>query len=286
PRHDLFLEAAVDAVDPATLAELHRGVALEAGTDLDRARHFAAAGLTNEAVTAATSAAMSAPTIAARAEALFIAATTASPARQSVTRDAAEALCLAGRYREALDLLDRLVVTSPHDELVRARAHWAITESTEARSAIAAGLAFPVVDPADAAELLSLESRIRTREDWDLEGGMASAKRAVALAGSATGTGANAANVAANSALGLAALMAGAPGWATALETAGSLAMREFDVHNAVTVYDTMIYGQLLSGDPRKCAPLVAEMVEFTEHVSAAWNRYFRATGLLVALHV
>jgi len=27
-------------------------------------------------------------------------------------------------------------------------------------------------------------------------------------------------------------------------------------------------------------------MVEFTEHVSAAWNRYFRATGLLVALHV
>src|SRR4029077_5904795 len=81
-------------------------------------------------------------------------------------------------------------------------------------------------------------------------------------------------------------LMAGTQGRAESLETAGSLAMRESDLHNAVTVYDTMIYGQLLSGDPRLCAALVADMVEFTEQVSAAWNRYFAATGLLVALHV
>ena len=33
------------------------------------------------------------------------------------------------------------------------------------------GLALPVIDPSDAAELLSLDSRMRTREDWDLEGG-------------------------------------------------------------------------------------------------------------------
>src|SRR5262249_30222291 len=159
-----------------------------------------------------------APTVAARAEALLIAATASCPASDATTWEAAEALCLAGRYREALDLVEQLTCRSPHDELVRARAHWAISESAQARRALAAGLRFAVIDPADAAELLSLDSRMRTREDWDLAGGMVSAERAVALATAATGPDANAARVAAYSALGLARLLAGTTGWAHALE--------------------------------------------------------------------
>ena len=49
PRHDLFAQAAIDAVDETTLAELHRDLADQASTGLDKARHLLAAGLPNEA---------------------------------------------------------------------------------------------------------------------------------------------------------------------------------------------------------------------------------------------
>ena len=285
PRHDLFAQAAIEAVDQTTLAELHLELVQHARTDLDKARHLAAAGRPDEAAGIARRAADAAPTIAARAEALSIVGF-APLASEASIRSAAEALCLAGRYREALDVLDRVATAVPHDELVRARAHWAITEIDRARDAVRAGLTFESIEPADAAELWSLDSRIRTRVEWDLDAGMASAERAISLAAAATGAAATSATVAAQSAFGLAALMAGAPGWAEALEIAGATAMRNDDLHNAVTVYDTMIFGQLLSGDPHRCGALATRMIDFTEHVSAAWNRYFRAAGLLVALHV
>ena len=58
------------------------------------------------------------------------------------------------------------------------------------------------------------------------------------------------------------------------------------DVHTAVSVYDTMFFGHLLSGDPQRCAPLAAEMIELTERSSTAWNGYFRAMSLLARINV
>ena len=57
-------------------------------------------------------------------------------------------------------------------------------------------------------------------------------------------------------------------------------------MHTAVSVYDTMFFGHLLSGDPQRCAPLAAEMIELTERSSSAWNGYFRATSLLARINV
>jgi hypothetical protein len=51
--------------------------------------------------------------------------------------------------------------------------------------------------------------------------------------------------------LGLAFLMAGDPrGSGSWRKRAAAIA--EHDVHNAVTVYDTMFFGHLLSGDPAR----------------------------------
>ena len=281
PRHDLIASAAIEALDDATRRQIH--VELAGATDdmAERAMHLAAAGEHAAAVRAATSAAERAVTVWARAEALRLVAEHTTPPDAGARRAAAEALSRAGRYREALDLLDD---DSPDatDAVIRARSHWAISEIDEARAAIEAGLADAHAEPAGTIELLSLRSRIRCRVDWDMDGAIEDGRAAVALAGRSDGLGA----AGAHSALGLALLMAGDPSWQPELERAGRQAIADDDVHTAVSVYDTMFFGHLLSGDPQRCAPLAAEMIELTERSSSAWNGYFRATSLLARINV
>src|SRR6185436_9711836 len=198
-----------------------------------------------------------AATVWARAEALRLVAEHTVPPEPEARRRAADALSLAGRYREALDLLGDDASRRADDAVIRARAHWATSDIDAARVAIEDGLGDEGADPGIATELLSLRSRIKCRVDWDLPGAIEDGERAVARA--ASGDRLQAAS--AHSALGLAFLMAGDPAWQRELEEAGRLAIAEHDVHNAVTVYDTMFFGHLLSGDPARCAPLAAEMI-------------------------
>ncbi len=275
-RHDVLADVAIAALSRAERASVHRGLAAEADDAASRARHLDETDDHAEAVAAATEAAATAPTVWSRAEALAIVARHCRPPDPDASALAAEALSRAGRYREAIDVLDSIPGTpSP---LVRARSHWALSEIDAARAAIADGLAGDI-ETAERVELLSLDSRMRTRVDWDLEGGIAVAREAVADAVGAE-------RVSAQSALGLAYLMAGDPRWIDALELAGDLVVAADDVHNAVTVFDTMVFGHLLSGDPTRCRPLTSSMIELTEATSAAWNGYFRAAALLFALHV
>ena len=281
PRHDLIASAAIDAVDDATRRRIHAELAGTTDDMAERAMHLAAAGEHAKAAQAAACAAERAVTVSARAEALRLVAAHTSPPDTEARRTAAEALSRAGRYREALDLLDD-DSTRATDAVIRARSHWAISEIDEARAAIEAGLADADAEPAVTIELLSLRSRIRCRVDWDLEGAIEDGRAAVALAGRSDGLGA----AGAQSALGLALLMAGDPSWQPELERAGRQAIADDDVHTAVSIYDTMFFGHLLSGDPERCAPLAAEMIELTERSSSAWNGYFRATSLLARINV
>jgi hypothetical protein len=80
--------------------------------------------------------------------------------------------------------------------------------------------------------------------------------------------------------------MAGDPGWHAVLEAAATIAVAEHNVHEAVTLFDTLLFGHLLSGNPQLCRPLADRMIDLTEQTTAAWNGYFRAASLLAALHV
>jgi DNA-binding CsgD family transcriptional regulator/tetratricopeptide (TPR) repeat protein len=281
PRHDLVADAAVDAAGEAVRRRLHARAAANADDDASAAVHYAAAHEHAAAVAAAGRAAACAPTVWSHAEFLRIVADHTVPPSADANRDAASALSLAGRYQEAIELLGPAPPDEPADvALIRARGQWALTAIDPAREAIESALAQPSVAPSTAAELYALRSRIRCRVDWDLPGAIADARTGVALAADAQGA------LAAQSALGLALLMSGDPGWQQALEEAGRLAVGERDVHNAVTVYDTTFFAHLLSGDPARCLPLAAEVIELTERSSTAWNGYFRCISLLAKLHV
>ena len=284
PRHDRIARAAIAAIEPARLRALHAEEA-EATTDpAVRAVHLAAAGDTVHAARAAAEAAEAAPTLASRAEFLRLEAECTRPAVAAVSRAAADALSLVGRYREALALLRSTpgAADGPAGAVVRARSHWTISEIEPARAAIAEGLAACGGSDGDvAAELLALRSRIRCRVDWDLPGAIAAADEAISLA-----SGPGRSLLAAHSARGQALLIAGDPGWADELEVASRMAVAEEDLHDAVVLYDTQFFGHLLSGDPSRCPAIVAEAIAATEHSSAAWNGYFRAVSLLASIHL
>src|SRR5262249_29881157 len=186
PYHDVIASAVIDAISADARQQIHRELAASA-TDIDaRAMHASAGGDDATAVTAARAWAANAVTVSARAEALRIVAAHTRPPVRAANRVAADALSLAGRYREALDLLgpvDDASVPDPADAVIRARAHWAITEIDDARAAIERGLGDGNCDDAAATvELLSLRSRIRCRVDWDLAGAIDDGRRAVDLA--------------------------------------------------------------------------------------------------------
>src|SRR5262249_29932569 len=53
-----------------------------------------------------------------------------------------------------------------------------------------------------------------------------------------------------------------------------------------VVALEVLLFGHLLSGDSARARPIAEDMVRLTEESSPAWNRYFRASALLAALHV
>ncbi len=284
PCHDLIASAVLEVVDDATRRRLHAELAEAADDVAARAMHLAAAGDRPGAVRAAAAAADRAVTVWARAEALRVLAEQTEPGDPAANRAAADALSLAGRYRDALDLLGAsgAPAATSDDALIRARSHWALTDIDAARAAIETGLADSTADLDTSAELLSLRSRIRGRVDWDLSAAIADGRRAVALAEQAGGRH----SAGAHSALGLALFMAGDPSWQPELERAAEQSIADDDMHSAASVYDTMFFGHLLAGDPSCCAPLATEMISLTEQSSAAWNGYFRAVALLARVNV
>ncbi len=284
PRHDLLGAAAIAAISDDQRRSLHRRLAGESDDAAVRAVHLVAAGDHARAAEAAALAAAVAPTVWSRAEFLRIVADGVDPPSPVASHAAADALSLAGRYQEALEVLGPWTedtAEGPAATLIRVRSWWATTDIDHARAGIDAALRAPDLDGSIASELLSLRSRIRCRVDWDLDGGIADGRRAVELAEDA-----NHGRVAAHSALGLAYLMAGDASWQVELAEAGRLAIADEDVHNAVTEFDTAFFGHLLSGDPSRCAPIAAQMIELTESTSTAWNGYFRAVALLARVLV
>ncbi|MGZ6898592.1 MAG: LuxR C-terminal-related transcriptional regulator [Acidimicrobiia bacterium] len=288
PAHDRLADAALAAIDAPTLASIHRALAQASDAPAVRAVHFAAAGDRSEAAIAARRARRNAPSRWSAASFLRLEAANLDPPDACRMLDAADALSLVARYDEGLDCLAQLPpeATAPgvlavRGAVVRARAAWALTDAPAAREAIAYGLDDPAASDAQRSELLGLRARIRGRIDWDLAGSIADGEAALALAGDDPRLASSA-----HSALGLTRFISGDPGWTDDLEAATHYAVADVDVHEAVTIADTMIFGHLLSGDPARSRVLAEEMVEFTEPVSAAWNGYFRAVALLTALHV
>ena len=284
PRHDRVVDAVLDRLGADRVRRVHAALAATASDVSARAVHLAAAGERADAATAACAAAEAAPTSVSRAGFLSLAATNTDPPDPALTLDAADALSLAGRYRECIELLDRLggvEAPSAAVALARARAQWAITDIDDARIAISHGLAADDLTPGVHAELLALRSRILGRVDWDLDGAVAAASEAVVLAGDDGRR-----QAAARSALGLAYLMSGDARWQDELEVATRLAVEDEDLHNASTLGDALFFGHLLSGDPSRCAPLAGELIEATSQGSTAWHRYFRAIALLARVQV
>jgi DNA-binding NarL/FixJ family response regulator len=288
PRHDLVAEAALQLVGNERRRALHSELADTADDASERARHLSGAGRSAEIVDAALAAAAEAATVWSRARFLLLAATNSPLGENLGLRvDAAEQLSLAGQYQDVIAVLDGVDL---HDEeelairagLALARAYWTETDMDRARETVNATLEL-VTGRGDVFEsdLLSLQSRIAARADWDLETAIALGRKSVATA-QACGAGL----VAAHSALGLALLMANDPEWPEHLEAAGELAREEHDLHNAVVTFDSLLFGHLLAGDSSRCRALAAEMVRETEAASPAWNGYFRAAELMAALHV
>src|SRR5262249_26197965 len=248
-------------------------------------RHLDGAGRTDEVVAAATAAAAEAATVWSRAQYLLLAVRHSRAGEHPALRvDAAEQLSLAGQYREVIAVLEGLDLRGDPDLAVRGgaalgRAYWTGTQIDEGRAATAARPDRVAGSNSVAeSELLSLQSRIVARADWDLRGAIALGRQSLAIAQSC-GKG----FVAAHSALGLALLMVNNAEWSRHVEAAGVYARDEHDLHGAVVTFDTLLFGHFLTGDPTRCAAIVEEMVRATEVASPAWNGYFRACGLMIA---
>jgi DNA-binding NarL/FixJ family response regulator len=286
-RHDLVGEAAVELLGDERRRALHLELSGAAPDAATRAHHLVAAARTAEAVTVARAAAADAPTAWSRASLLLLAARHSSPGPDAqLAVEAAEQLSLAGRYREVAAVLEGVPVTDDALALRRgtalARALWAETDLEAARVVIDETLVLAERSGAvEEIELLSLRSRVASRLDWDLPAAIEIGRRAVAIADERS-----AGEIAAHSALGLALLMTNDAGWQEHLERAGRLAQANDDMHNAVVTFDALLFGHLLSGDAARARPIAEDMVRLTEDSSPAWNRYFRASALLAALHV
>jgi DNA-binding NarL/FixJ family response regulator len=287
-RHDLVGEAAVELIGADRRRALHVELAESAADAAARARHLNGAGRYDEVAAAAVAAAADAETVWSRAQYLLLAAEHAQAGEQLALRvDAAEQLSLAGQYRDVVAVLEGVDVNGDADLAIRAgvalaRAYWTETQIEDARRVIAATLDLIAGRGCVAeSELLSLQSRILARVDWDLRGAIELGRASLAIARSC-GDG----FVAAHSALGLALLMVNNPEWSRHIEAAGVYARDEHDFHGFVVTFDILLFGHFHAGTPSRCRAIADEMVRATEVASPAWNGYFRAAALMVGLHV
>ena len=284
-RHDLIAAAVLRKLDRSRRAAIHAELAMITDDTSLRARHLAQAGDATAAAVARR-AADHAPTLAARAGLLALAVECSETDDPPLRLEAAEALKRAGAYGDAIAVLEAGDFTDPDQRLRRevmlAPSYWIEARIPETRAAIQRGRALTGDAPTpELVELLTIEVGLLTRIDWDAAASIALGERVVELAIEARhGEGQ------ARSALGLAFLMAGDARWLEEMERAGDLAREADDLHAATTAFDTVLFGNLVSGDPRKCRPLAERMIQATELPSPAWNGYFRAAAMLAALHV
>jgi DNA-binding NarL/FixJ family response regulator len=273
--------AGVDAGPPSDLPE---GLppSLE-DEDAVRALRLATAGDTAGAARAARRAAESAPTLWSRAELERLAVRWDEQPAVADAQRAVIDLARAGRYADALALVDTIdpAARDATTAVAAAQAAWAITDIERARLEIDRCLASTGRTPADEAELLTIRSRIAAQVDWRIGDALADAHQAVDVAPPGS-----AAQVAALTALGTLHLIVGEDAWRDELEQASALAAARDDVHGAVVLDDVLLFAHLLSGDAERCPPLAARMIERTQHASRAWNGYARAVALLAHLYV
>jgi DNA-binding NarL/FixJ family response regulator len=284
-RHPLIAAGVVAALDDVQRARLHQELALTTADASRHARHLADAG-DERAAAVARLAARRAPTIASRAALLLLAAQHDPELADASALDAAEALLRSARYSDVISVLGSRPFADPDDvvraELMLAHAYWAETRIDEARTAIER-LRGVRADTPDAllVEVLTLECRILSRIDWERDAALTVGRRAVDLA-RRVGQG----ELSARSALSLAMLLNGDDEWFGELERAQALVSSADDLHEAVVVADTLLFGHLVDGDAEQCRPIADRMIELTEGVSPAWNGYFRAASLLAAVIV
>ncbi len=233
-------------------------------------------------------AAADAATVWSRARYLLLAARHAPAGEQLALRvEAAEQLSLAGRYHDVVSVLEGVNLDGDAELAIRAgvslaRAYWTESQMDKASEVIAEALRLVGGRGCVAeSELLSIQSRIVARVDWDLKGAIVLGRRSLEIAQSC-----GAGFVAAHSALGLALLMVNDPEWSRHIEAAGVYARDEHDLHGSVVTFDILLFGHFLAGTPSRCGAIADEMVRATEVASPAWNGYFHASALMVALHV
>jgi DNA-binding NarL/FixJ family response regulator len=251
--------------------------------DAVRALRLAASGDHSGAARAARRAAASAPTVWSRAELERLAVSWEPTPDAAEVRAAVVDLARAGRYADALSLVEALGPEGldAATAVAAAQAAWAITDIQRARQEIDRGLASTHRSAADEAELLTIRSRIAAQVDWEVGAALADARRAVDLAPPRSS-----AQVAALSALGTLHLIVGDDEWRGELDRAGEVAAARDDVHGAIVLEDVQLFAHLLSGDAGRCPSLAARMIERTQTASRAWNGYARAVALLVHVYV
>src|SRR5262249_34133652 len=126
PRHDLLAEAAIASIDERRRRHLHRVAAMASADAAGPAAPPATPDQHAPAGGAAPGAGAHPPSVSSRADFLMIVAEHTCPPSTEADLAAAEALSLAGRYREAVEVLDRRdrepSPAAAHELLVRARA--------------------------------------------------------------------------------------------------------------------------------------------------------------------
>jgi DNA-binding NarL/FixJ family response regulator len=289
PRHELFGVAAVRMLSDVERAQIHRDLAASAATDGERARHLLAAHANADARRCALRAAAAAVSPNERAEHYSIAARTITPgsAENDVLFEASEAILLAGRAEEALDLARRATTATTSDRIrgltALARAAWWSADYALAERTIAEGLALADgTDTTAEVALRVLHARYLNRVAWDPAGAMIEAERAVALAETLEVSRAEA-----YGALGAACTSNGDPAWRTWLRRSLAAARAEGAFAVESTSADTLFFAELMAGDAGQCPALAEDMVDRARAQGAVTTeRQFRKNLLLARFHV
>jgi DNA-binding NarL/FixJ family response regulator len=287
PRHDLFGAVAVRLQPGSVLADIHRELASENASDGERARHLLAAGEHVQARCFALRAAAAAGSDNERADHYVIAASTViDPSGADLCLDASEALLLAGRTEEALEMARRVTDEVSADPLRRvtalARAAWWSADYALAQQTIARGLELAEGrDEAAEVALRVLHARYLTRVAWDANGALTEARRAVELAERIEHSRAEA-----YGALGAACTLNGDAAARTWLQRSLDWARSENAFAVESSSADTLSVAELLAGDPRQMLIIAEGMIDRARARGAVTiERQFRKNSLVARFH-
>jgi DNA-binding CsgD family transcriptional regulator len=285
PRHGVVAEVAVARLAGPDRRALHAELAGRLPDPGEAARHHAAAGQPEPAVTKALEAAERAATPGERARHLALAAgCSAGPAADGLRLRAADGLLAAGEVAAAERLLAAVVATDsrPAAACLLARAAWLRGDVAAAERAVLVGLD-QAAGTGSAAEVgLRVEgARLAVEAGADRLQARVLAREACELA---LTTGHEVPR--ARTVLGIAALRAGSPSWAAELEGAMAAAVAAGEADVELLAAYTLVAGHLAAGDPAVAAGLADAMAERAGALGlAGWSRHFRAAQVWLDVH-